>query len=89
MIYLGVSREFSNIIDCKKYYLQALRALEFRKVMGDENPIVLYSDVQFYDTLSSAYAAMEYKEYCNPILIKLKEYDKKTIRICITLYFYI
>ncbi|KAJ50539.1 sugar diacid utilization regulator [Clostridium tetanomorphum] len=75
-IYLGVSREFSDIMECRKYYLQAAKAVKFKDAIGDGSPIIFYSDIQIYDILSSAYEHMEYKDFCNPILIKLKEYDK-------------
>lgn len=75
-IYLGISREFSDIMECRKYYLQAIKAVEFRSVISGENPIIFYSDIEIYDMLLSAYRDMEYKDFCNPVLIKLKEYDK-------------
>ncbi len=79
-IYLGISREFSDILQCKKYYLQAVKAMNFSKTILNKNTFVFYSDIQIYDLILPIYSNMDYKDYCNPMLIKLKEYDnlKKT-----------
>lgn len=76
-IYLGLSKEFSDIAECRKYYLQAVKAIEIGKIVCPENPLIFYSDVQLYDLLSSSHTPMDYKDFCHPVLITLREYDKK------------
>ncbi len=76
-IYLGISKEFSDIAECRKYYFQAVKAIEIGKIVCPENPLIFYSDIQLYDLLSSSHTPMDYKDFCHPVLITLREYDKK------------
>ncbi|QGU94531.1 hypothetical protein GOM49_04955 [Clostridium bovifaecis] len=73
---LGISKEFSNIIECRKYYLQAKKAIEIGKITNPENPVTSYIDVQFYDLLPHKSSDLSYTDYYHPALIKLKNYDK-------------
>ncbi|CQR54007.1 PucR family transcriptional regulator [Paenibacillus riograndensis] len=75
-IRLGISSEFSDIADCRKYYLQAVKALEIGLIAMPADPVVLYSDVQLYDILS-AHTQGDYREVCHPALLTLREYDGK------------
>lgn len=76
-IYLGISKEFSDVVECRKYYLQAVKAIEIGKIVYPENPFIFYSDIQLYDLLSSSHTPMDYKDFCHPVLITLREYDRK------------
>ncbi len=76
-IFLGVSNEFSDLMNCRHHYEQALKALRIGERIDKENPIVYYSDVQFYDLISNTQKFVDYKEFYHPALIKLKQYDKE------------
>lgn len=76
-IYLGISKEFNDISKCKKYYLQALRAIELIKIINPKNPIVQYEDVFLYDLVYSSKNCFELEDFSHPVLEILKAYDEK------------
>ncbi|WP_461205065.1 PucR family transcriptional regulator [Clostridium sp. DL1XJH146] len=89
-IYMGISREFSDIFQCKKYYKQAVKAVNFRNTMMKDKVIMFYSDIQFYDVLLENYDKDNYKDFCDPIVICLKEYDSlKNTELYNALYVYL
>ncbi|WP_405114362.1 helix-turn-helix domain-containing protein [Paenibacillus sp. FSL K6-1217] len=75
-IRLGISREFTDLTDCRKYYLQALKALEIGRMVWPHEPRVLYADVLLYDLLSP-YAQRDSREVSHPALTVLREFDEK------------
>lgn len=75
-IRLGISSEFTDIADCRKYYLQAVKALEIGLLTMPADPVVSYADVQMYDMLSS-YTQGDCRDVCHPGLLTLREYDVK------------
>ncbi|MBU3206700.1 helix-turn-helix domain-containing protein [Clostridium algidicarnis] len=75
-IYLGISKEFSNMIECQKYYFQSIKAIKIGKIRNPKDFIINYRDIQFYDLLSLKSDELNYEEYYHPALFKLKEYDK-------------
>ncbi|AWB45218.1 hypothetical protein DCC85_13920 [Paenibacillus sp. CAA11] len=75
-IRLGISSEFADIMNCRKYYLQSVKALEIGLIVLPAEPVIQYSDVQLYDMLSS-YSESDYQDVCHPALITLREYDEK------------
>ncbi|WP_340024275.1 helix-turn-helix domain-containing protein [Paenibacillus sp. FSL K6-1096] len=75
-IRLGISREFTDLTDCRKYYLQALKALEIGRIVRPAEPRVLYADVQLYDLLSP-YARQDSREISHPALTVLREFDEQ------------
>ncbi|NQX46078.1 helix-turn-helix domain-containing protein [Paenibacillus tritici] len=88
-IRLGISREFTDLAECRKYYLQALKALEIGRVVWPSEPRVLYADVQLYDLLSP-HAQHDPRDVSHPALTVLREYDKKHhADLYHTLYYYL
>jgi sugar diacid utilization regulator len=75
-INLGISKEFSNMIECQKYYLQAIKAIEIGKVTNPQSNVIWYTDIQFYDLLSYKFKDFNYMDYYHPALNKLKDYDR-------------
>lgn len=75
-IRLGISREFTDLTECRKYYLQALKALEIGRIVWPHEPRVLYADVQLYDLLSP-YAQQDSREVSHPALTVLREFDEQ------------
>lgn len=88
-IRLGISREFTDLTDCRKYYLQALKALEIGRIVWPAEPRVLYADVQLYDLLSP-HAQHDSRDVSHPALTVLREFDEKHhADLYHTLYFYL
>lgn len=75
-IRLGISREFTDLTDCRKYYLQALKALEIGRIVWPAEPRILYADVQLYDLLSP-HAQHDSRDVSHPALTVLREFDEK------------
>lgn len=75
-LYLGISNEFSDIMECRSHYLQAVKALEIGKIVRPGDPLIFYFNIKLYDLLFLAYNRLEHKDFSNPVLIKLKEYDR-------------
>ncbi|WP_238652842.1 PucR family transcriptional regulator [Paenibacillus piscarius] len=75
-IRLGISREFTLLTECRKYYLQALKALEIGRIVWPDEPRVLYADVQLYDLLSP-YVRQDSREISHPALTVLQEFDEQ------------
>lgn len=72
---LGISNDFFNIMDCPKYYNQAVKSIELNNMLNLNNTISLYNEIKFYDLLSSTSNIIDYTDFCDPVLLKLKEYD--------------
>ncbi|SFC20953.1 PucR family transcriptional regulator [Clostridium uliginosum] len=88
-IYVGISKEFSDISEAKKYYIQAVKALDIGKILNSKNNSTFYSLIQLYDLLGS-YNTLDYKDFYSPHLIKLKQYDnKKHTDLYKTLFIYL
>lgn len=76
-IFLGVSKEFTDIIECRKYYKQAIKALEINKILSLKDNISLYGQLQFYHLISLAIDKTNETDFSNPTLLKLRKYDSK------------
>ncbi|WP_160676353.1 helix-turn-helix domain-containing protein [Clostridium sp. C8-1-8] len=89
-IFLGISKEFTDILECRKYYLQAHTALNIGRLINPEINIIYYHDIQYYTLLPSHDMVKNPLEYCHPALITLLEYDKNhSSDLYSTLYSYI
>ncbi len=73
---LGISRDFSNLSQCRKYYQQAVTALQLGSRISPQENIIDYYKVQYYSLLTNIDAKNEYHDLCHPALLVLKEYDK-------------
>lgn len=75
-LYLGVSNPFSDILELKRYYKQALRAVELGLSYTDLPSLFIYEDFAF-DHIKSVFLQSESAEaFCHPGLKKLISYDK-------------
>ncbi|MBS4538064.1 helix-turn-helix domain-containing protein [Clostridium sp. D2Q-11] len=73
----GISESFDNILDFKKYYIQALNALNIGKKLSLNDSIFFYDDLRFFDLISEFHNKNEMLKFCTPNVLKLKEYDEK------------
>ena len=75
-LYAGISNLFTNIIDIKNYYMQALRAIELG-IPGHKSPTCFKYSEYYMQHLSTIFFKKESPEvFCHPQLEKLFEYDK-------------
>lgn len=74
-INIAISWPFSDILDFKKYFYQAVAAIKQAQHFGKTNKVLSYTDYSFYDLLFNYTGKMPLKSYCHPALLMLKEYD--------------
>ncbi len=72
----GISRSFSDIADIRKYYRQAISALELGYKRSGKPELFDYKDLSFSHMLSICEAQESLLGFCNPKLLRLLEYDK-------------
>lgn len=86
----GISNRFSDILDLKKYYEQAVKALYFNKLLKLNQLINIYSDFQFLDFMKQCYDKIDCEDYYHSIVEELRDYDdKKQSELGKTLYYYL
>ncbi|MBV7274342.1 helix-turn-helix domain-containing protein [Clostridium sp. PL3] len=73
----GISHNFNNLIDVKKSYKQALRAIEIGYRINKESILYYYKDFTIFDMFDICSTQRNLKDICHPALILLLEYDKK------------
>lgn len=72
----GLSLMFHNIIDIRKYYIQAENASRLGKLLKKENVLFDYDDLYVYDMLVNLNGDMKAHDFCHPSLLKIQNYDK-------------
>ena len=72
----GLSSKFENIIDIRKSYLQAEKALTIGSVIKADSRLYIYDDYYFCCLLSCIDKNINLKDFCYPELFKIIEYDK-------------
>lgn len=73
----SVSNHFSNIIDFKEYYNQAVDILNLGLRLNMENNIFYYHDLYLYHCIDTLKKAGHLEYYCLPELLQVIQYDKK------------
>ncbi|WP_346899338.1 PucR family transcriptional regulator [Clostridium sp. UBA7503] len=73
-IRLGISKVFHDILDCKKYYEQGVKALNIGKLVYPEALIIRYDSILIYELIDSN-PRMSFEDFKNTTLEKLKAYD--------------
>lgn len=71
----GISWPFTNILDFKKYFYQAVTSIKQAQSFGKTNKVLVYTDYSFYDLLFNYEGKISLKNYCHPALETLKKYD--------------
>jgi hypothetical protein len=72
----GISNPYSKVKSTQSYYRQAVKAIELSRTLDAEISVVEYSDMAFYDMVSSDSAQVNVGFYCHPALSILREYDR-------------
>jgi hypothetical protein len=84
----GVSNEFSRLLDLRKYYEQAQKAIRYND--KSESTISYYRDFMLQDFLKEIQNSVDYRSYCHPGVMLLHEYDKEHHSdLCETLFLYL
>jgi len=73
-IRLGISKVFHDILDCKKYYEQGVKALNIGKLVYPEALSISYDSILIYELIDSN-PKMSFEDFKNTTLEKLKAYD--------------
>lgn len=82
----GISREFSNLSDIRRRYIEAKKAIELAQKMHMEGNIFRYLDLQFHHLIDLCAHQKDIKSYCHPSLFKLMEDDPELSK---TLYLFL
>ena len=75
-INIGLSWPFTDILEFKKYFYQAVVSIKQAQNFGEINKVLNYTDYSFYDLLFNYTGKTSLQNYCHPSLEILKEYDK-------------
>lgn len=71
----SVSNRFDNIINIRKYYLQAAKAYTFGHHFHPEGHIHLYTDYMFYHMGEIVSEQYDLKDFYHPGIVAIREYD--------------
>jgi hypothetical protein len=83
-LHIGVSWEFNDILQFKRYFYQSVACIKNSHSFYDGEKIHEYTDFSFYDMLMSIPDKLTLKNYCHPALKYLYDYDQDfytTLRI--------
>ncbi|WP_426350053.1 PucR family transcriptional regulator [Alloiococcus sp. CFN-8] len=72
----GLSIRFENIIDIRKYYIQAERASKLGKLLKKDAVLFDYDDLYVHDMLNNLNKDINPKDFCHPGILKIQDYDK-------------
>ncbi|MGI9950921.1 helix-turn-helix domain-containing protein [Moorellaceae bacterium AZ2] len=73
---IGISWPFSDIVEFKRHFNQAVSAIKLAHLFGLTNQVLDYSDFHYYDLLSNYAGRIPLEHFCHPALRVLREYDK-------------
>ncbi len=76
---IGISREFHDLAEIRRYYGQARKALNYGELYFNKNhqhPLYYFHDYVLIEMLEICRRNENLMDFCNPKLIKLLEYDK-------------
>lgn len=73
----GLSQCFHDIVDIREYYLQSIKSIELGIRMNGKKPVYAYSDYSLYHLIDIASEHKDLKNFFNPSLIALINYDRK------------
>ncbi|WP_461207798.1 PucR family transcriptional regulator [Clostridium sp. DL1XJH146] len=89
-IFLGISKEFEELLDLRENFDHTVKTIEIAKKLNKDKNINLYKDIQFYDFISQAQKTVDIQNFFYDDLNILLEYDKKNkTEFYDTLYVYL
>ncbi len=72
----GISPCFQELTELKTHYLKSVKALELGASLTHQDTFYDYNAYTFYHLLEIAGAQSDLKNFCNPLLFDLMEYDQ-------------
>lgn len=75
-INIGISWSFTDILDFKKHFNQAVSSIKQGQTFGICNQVLDYTDYSFYDLLFNYSGRIDLEDFCHPALQVLKNYDE-------------
>lgn len=86
----GLSRDFTDIMQIKNYYLQSCKAIELGQRLDLIHKVYFYNDYTEFHLIEMAAKHENILEICNPLLLKLMEEDRRNQgEMLKTLYVYL
>lgn len=85
MNYAGISNPFPDIMEIRRGYVEACKAVELGLRINADGPIYRYADLQFYNLIDVCSKQENIKELCHPALTQLMKSDSELLK---TLYTY-
>ncbi|MGJ7921979.1 PucR family transcriptional regulator [Neobacillus sp. LXY-4] len=79
-MFAGISRDFSNLSDIRRKYIEAKKAAELGQRINMKGHIFRYLDLQFYHLIDLCANQEDIKSLCHPALLKLIEEDPELSR---------
>lgn len=74
---IGISWPFTDIVEFKRYFNQAVASIKQAQRFGINSLIFDYGDYSFYDLLYNYSGKLPLKNYCHPSLQLLRGYDRE------------
>lgn len=77
---IGISQEFHDILETRRYYKQAQKALDYGENVVNKNqkhPLYFFQDYILIEMLEICRKNENLMDYCNPKLMKLLDYDRE------------
>jgi len=75
-INIGISWSFTNILEFKRHFKQAVASIKQSQSLGYTNQVFDYTDFSYYDLLYNYTGKIPLHHYCHPALQILREYDQ-------------
>ena len=76
-LYGGISYNFDNLIHIRKFYQQAVTAIQIGYRSNKEAVLYYYKDLAIFDMFDIFSTQRDLKDLCHPALLSLLEYDEK------------
>ena len=75
-IAVGISWQFYNVAQFKRYFNQAVSAIKLSQRLGSSGEVVDYTEMAIFDLLNNYSGKIPLQNFCHPVLEILKTYDK-------------
>ncbi len=77
---IGISREFHDLVDIRRFFNQAEKALDYGEIYVNKNwkhPLYYFQDYMLFEMLELVRKNADLNDFVNPRLLRLIRYDKE------------